>query len=176
MPKTCQCSYNQFCDVDSSDVQKTHLGHHIKQSFIESLVYIHVITSSLLWRLDWMFDTCSECWPTERKASSNLTRHLIVRDICESHRQDADNYTHTHKHTSVAVPVILCTSNCGSSPWWEQAGFQTPGQSEGPGLGRTLSPWASVPASFCSMEVHHAPANHQIKTTSGVHSQATIRT
>lgn len=70
---------------------------------IESLVCIHVIASLSLQKLDWMFDACCECWHTERKALSNLTLHLIDRDICESRGRDADDY----KHTSVAEPVIL---------------------------------------------------------------------
>lgn len=94
-----------------------------------------------------------------------------------TYRQNTDNYT--HKHTLVAVSVILRPS-CAPAAMEalsgkRDVGFQTPGQSEGLGLGRTLSPWDSPPASFYSMEEHHATANHQLKTTSGAQSQATIR-
>lgn len=148
------------------------------QKFKESMVYIHAITSSLLWRLDRMLDICRGCWPTETKALSNLTPHFINWDNCETYRIQMIIHTHTntnwlHRHWSSGSAVqqrlwkfSMVRGLLASKP---------PGQSEGLGLGRTLSSWDSPPASFCSMEEHHATANHQHKTTSGARSQTTIK-
>lgn len=96
---------------------------------------------------------------------SNLKLHLTDRDMCESHRQDADHRTHTQAHIDCSANEFwaqLCTSKYGGPPWREGVGFRTSGQAEGPGPGRPVSPWASPLASFCSMEVRQAPAYRQI--------------
>ncbi|KAK1891342.1 Chaperone protein DnaJ, partial [Dissostichus eleginoides] len=47
------------------------------------------------------------------------------------------------------------------------AAFQTSGQLEGPWPGQNSVSVGPLPARLCSMEVHRATANHQVKTASG---------